>query len=688
MTHEFTLDERVLRFFKEFRDEEDRPKYINYIRALPEIEDKTVPVYFEDIFYFDSELAKIVSDEPDRFIDTAKDMVMEILKIERPVEASSISRDSIYIAILGESPGYSIKIRDISSRYLNKLVTIYGLLIKVSQVYSIPIKAVFQCPRCGETQTLNRESVLHKISRPRCSHHKNIRMELVKERTVFNDVQTARIQEKPDELPPGQIPRFIDILLAYPMIDKAYPGDVVKVTGVLDLRKRGGRESYEYDFVLRVISIESREKEAMEVVITKKEEEEFRRLAREEGFYDKLIRSIAPSIYGYKDVKEAILLSLIGGEDRELRDGTRIRGKIHLLLIGDPGVAKSQLLKYAAYIAPKGIYTSGRGSTAAGLTAAVIKEAGGGMSLEAGAVVLADMGICAIDEIDKMRNEDRVALHEAMEQMTVSISKGGIVATLNARTTIIAAANPVDGVYNPYKTLKDNINLPVTLLSRFDLIRLMRDELRTDLDIKLTEHMLKARESEEPYEDTFDPDFMRKYIAYARRIKVHMTREAFEKLQQYFINLRASASQQEETLSIPITPRQFEALIRLAEASAKAHLRNFVSVEDAEIAINQMNLFLGQLALNMETGTIDSTLITAGVSARRASKYGVVASKLKELQMERGNKPVPEEELIARIVKDTTLKDPVEIRRIIDKLKIEGVILEPQPGFYKLVRDI
>ncbi len=688
MTHEYTLNERVLRFFKEFRDEDGRPKYINIVRALPEVDEKVVPIDFDDIFYFDSELAKIVSDEPDNFMDVARETVLEILKIERPVEATGLDKESIHISIVGEAPGYSIRIRDISSKYLNKLVTIYGLLIKVSQVYSIPVKAVFQCPRCGETQILGRDNILERISRPRCTQHKNVRMELLREGTVFTDVQSARIQEKPDELPPGQIPRFIDIILVYPMIDKAYPGDVVKVTGVLDLKKRGGRDVYEYDFVLRVINIESREKEAMEIVITRKEEEEFRRLARDPGFYDKLIRSIAPSIYGYRDIKEAILLSLIGGEDRELRDGTRIRGKIHLLLVGDPGVAKSQLLKYAAYIAPKGIYTSGRGSTAAGLTAAVIKEAGGGMSLEAGAVVLADMGICAIDEIDKMRNEDRVALHEAMEQMTVSISKGGIVATLNARTTIIAAANPVDGVYNPYKTLKDNINLPITLLSRFDLIRLMRDELRTDLDIKLTEHMLKARESEEPYEDTFDPDFMRKFIAYARRLKVSMTREAFEKLQQYFISLRSSASQQEESLSIPITPRQFEALIRLAEASAKAHLRTYVSVEDAEIAINQMNLFLGQLALNMETGTIDSTLITAGVSARRASKYGVVASKLKEMQMERGNKPVPEEELVARIVRDTALKDPVEIRRIIDKLKIEGVILEPQPGFYKLVRDI
>ena len=686
MSTEIALEEKIIDFLKKYRDEDGKPKYIEAINALLALEKKVIEINFDDLITHDRDLAKMLSDEPEEFIDACKKAVYTILKIERPLDYQDIQPETINIIISGEEPGYPIKLRDISSRYLGKLITINGLLVKVSQLYTIPIRAIYKCSICGGEISVDRKTLLDRIDRPRCPEHRNARVQLVKDKTIFMDIQYARIQERPDELPPGQIPRFIDITITDAMIDRAYPGDIVKIVGILDIRQRRIRDQQDFDFILIVVNIESKEKE-VEIRITKKEEEEFKRLAREEGFYDKLVRSIAPSIYGYKDIKEAILLSLIGGEDRELRDGTKIRGKIHLLLVGDPGVAKSQLLKYAAMIAPKGIYTSGRGSTAAGLTAAVIKESGGGMSLEAGAVVLADMGICSVDEIDKMRNEDRVALHEAMEQMTVSISKGGIVATLNARTTIIAAANPVDGIYNEYKTLKDNVNLPITLLSRFDLIRVMRDEISPDRDVKLTQHIYLSRESEEPFEDTFTSDFLRKFIAYARKLKVKITEEAFKTLQEYFIKLRAAASSSDEIQSIPITPRQFEALIRLTEASAKAHLREVATVEDAEIAIRQMNAYLMQVALDRATGTIDVTQISVGVPTRRASKPGTVLSILTEMSRERGGM-VAEEDLINRIVKETQLKDVDEIRRIIDRLKSEGVIIEPSPGFYKPVRGL
>ncbi len=242
-------------------------------------------------------------------------------------------------------------------------------------------------------------------------------------------------------------------------------------------------------------------------------------LAKDPWIHRKIINSIAPSIYGYEHVKEAIMYLLFGGVPKTLTDIT-IRGEINALFVGDPGTAKSQLLQYVARIAPRGLYTSGRGTTAAGLTAAVIREKGGGMSLEAGALVLADKGIACIDEMDKMRQEDRVAIHEAMEQHTVSVAKGGIVATLNARTAILAAANPSLGRYEPHRTVAENISLPVTILSRFDLIFVLRDTPDKEIDSKMSEHILEIhRKGTPPTETPIPPDLLRKYISYAKTIK-------------------------------------------------------------------------------------------------------------------------------------------------------------------------
>ena len=684
-----TLSDEIYEFLSNFRDENGRYRYREQVRDILAYEVKTYRIYFDDLKYSNINLAREFMEHPYDTLDAAKDAVLRLASVEKPLEAEKLSKDDIYVEIVGDDVGYTVKLRDISSKYIGKLITVRGLLVKVSQIYSIPTIAVYQCPGYREPIRFVRKRISEGLE-PENILGKSIKIKqckLVKEETKFTDIQYARIQERPDELPPGQIPRFLDVILEKPLIDKAYPGDFVKIIGVLDIIPREGkRRTEEYEFRLIANHIESKGKEAFEVRLSRNDEKEIRKKASEPGFYQKLIRSFAPSIYGYDDIKEALLLSLIGGEDKILPDGTRIRGRIHILLVGDPGVAKSQLLKYVAMVAPKGIYTSGRGSTAAGLTAAVLKEAGGGMSLEAGAVVLADMGVCAIDEIDKMRPEDRVALHEAMEQQTVSISKGGIIATLNARTTIIAAANPVDGVYNPYKPLVENVNLPVTLLSRFDLILLVRDEFNEEKDRRLIEHMIKARTSGEPYRDTFDIDFLRKFIAYASKIRVELTDEASKELMNYFMNMRRIASTSEESKVVPITPRQFEALIRLAEASAKAHLRDKVSVEDAKIAIKLMDLYLRSAALDVSTQQPDVSIIMTGVPAKRASKLATVLNVLRMLEKERGGEPVSEDEWIEKVITTTHIKDTNEIIEIIEKLKNASIIYEPTPGHYKTVR--
>jgi len=680
---------KFYQFFLEFKDmRTGERKYRERIMELANQPRayKHLNVEFVDIVIHDSSLALELSQNPWEIIPYIQIAAHEALKILQPIEAEKIKPDEIHIAIRGEGAGDELKLREISSAYIGKLISVQGLLVKLSQVYTRIFEGVYRCTNCNREEVIKADRIGETPRPPQyCPYENNKRrrFEVISEKSRFKDVQFARIQERPEELPPGQIPRFIDIILEEPLIDVAFPGDYVRIVGILDLEPSKAGDG-RYQFKIVALSMESLGKEAIEVELTESDIQRLKELSKEEGFYDRILDSFSPSIYGYKHIKEALLLAIIGASSRELPDGTKIRGKIHVLLLGDPGVAKSQLLKYAASIAPKGIYTSGRGSTAAGLTAAVIKDQGGGMSLEAGAVVLADMGICAIDEIDKMRPEDRVAIHEAMEQMTVSVSKGGIIATLNARTTILAAANPKHGRYNPNISFIENINLPSTLISRFDIIHLMRDKPDPDRDRRLIEHMVEARTSQRPYEGIFDPLFLKKYILYARTIKPKLTEEASRKLMEFYRRMRLQYDEEYEAM--PITPRQFEALLRIAEASAKAHLREEITEEDAEIAINQVSRILREVATDVETGKIDVTLLTTGTAGKRASKTETILSIIREMDRESEGQQLYIEEVVQRVVQKTRIKDPVEVENIINRLADEGVLYKPHPNTIKLVK--
>ncbi|MEM3628827.1 MAG: minichromosome maintenance protein MCM, partial [Candidatus Bathyarchaeia archaeon] len=392
----------------------------------------------------------------------------------------------------------------------------------------------------------------------------------------------------------------------------------------------------------------------------------------------RIINSIAPSIYGYEHVKEAIMYLLFGGVPKTLPD-ISIRGELNVLLVGDPGTAKSQLLQYVARIAPRGLYTSGRGTTAAGLTAAVIREKGGGMSLEAGALVLADKGIACIDELDKMRPEDRVAIHEAMEQHTVSVAKGGIVATLNARTAILAAANPALGRYEPRRTITENISLPVTILSRFDLIFVLRDVPNKEVDGKMSEHILEIhRRGSNPVEPPIPTDLLRKYISYAKSIKPVLTDDALRRIKDFYLTMR-SASESEGS-PIAITARQLESLIRLAEARARAALRTEVLAEDAEAAITIMKRSLEEVGIDLSSHKIDIDLIMTGKPKSLRDKLQILLSVLAEMEREIGM--VEKAALINRLEAEYNIPRN-EIERLIAQLQREGTIYEPREGFLK-----
>ena len=308
-----------------------------------------------------------------------------------------------------------------------------------------------------------------KLKRPEkceaCDESRNL--EFDRQKTEYVDIQNMKIQELPEELPPGQIPQSYDVIVTHDMINAVRPGDRVTLTGIPEsfpeTNPSMGRGTFKIQVTCNYVEIIGKGPEQME--ISKEEEEKIKSLASSPGIYQDLVRSVAPAIMGNDIQKEAILLSLVGSQSIVLPDETRIRGNINILMVGDPGIAKSQMLKFASQASPRGLYASGRMSTAAGLTAAVVKDKNNLMSLEAGVVVLADQGLAAIDEFEKLDANDRSALHEQMESQCVTIAKGGFYAILNARTAIIAAANPTLGMYNPYKEFLENISLPPPLLT-------------------------------------------------------------------------------------------------------------------------------------------------------------------------------------------------------------------------------
>jgi replicative DNA helicase Mcm len=506
--------------------------------------------------------------------------------------------------------------------------------------------------------------------------------DFIQEESTFIDSQDLRIQERPEDLPPGQLPRTLHVkLVGGEIVDVARPGDHVSIVGIVRaVSPTLPRVGKFRTFILHVDanSIEVLGKEPEIAIPSPEEEEKILELAKDAWIHRKIMNSIAPSIYGYDHIKEALMYLLFGGVPKSLPDIT-IRGEMNALLIGDPGTAKSQLLQYVARIAPRGLYTSGRGTTAAGLTAAVIREKGGGMSLEAGALVLADKGIACIDEMDKMRPEDRVAIHEAMEQHTVSVAKGGIVATLNARTAILAAANPALGRYEPHRNIAENISLPVTILSRFDLIFVIRDVPNKEIDDKMSEHILEIhKKGLSPVEPPIASELLRKYISYAKGIKPVLTKEALQRLKDFYLAMR-SASESEGS-PVAITARQLESLVRIAEARARAALRKEVSAEDAEAAIAIMKRSLEEVGIDVSSYKIDIDILMTGKPKSMRDKLQIIISTLMTMEKETGM--VEKTALLNEL--ETKYKVPIaEGERLLGQLLREGTIYEPREGYVK-----
>ena len=673
-----SVEQSFTQFIEDFTDKQGEFKYDQRISELAVKGAKSFVIDFTDLYSFDMDLAQLILENPEANTSIFTTVIRSKLRTRDPIYAESLKRINIrYRNLPADAP-----LRKIGADHIGRLVMLHGIIVRASSITPLVLRATFMCPVCGELNHIEQSG--QTLQKPQkclaCDNRKNF--ELVTRESVFIDNQLVTIQERPEDLPPGQLPRSIHVELKDDLVDVARPGDRITLTGFIKLVPRYGRggelRTFDINIEASYCEVSGRDSELLE--LSPEDEAEILEIAKDPFVYQKLLNSIAPSIYGYDHIKESVLYLLLGGVEKDFED-VKIRGDINVLLVGDPGTAKSQMLGFAAKVAPRGLMTTGRGSTAAGLTAAVVKEGGtGNFVLEAGALVLADKGICCIDEIDKMREEDRGAMHPAMEQQIVPIAKGGIVATLNARCSILAAANPTLGRYNPYQTIAQNITLPVTLLSRFDIIFILRDTPDTQMDIEMAGHILRLHRDLTTTAPPLDMALMRKYISYAKRVQPRLTDPVVERFQDFYVKMRNASVEGGEASAVAITARQLESLVRMAESRARAHLRDEVTIEDAEGAINLMQKSLEQVGIDVTTGQIDIDILYSGKPRSLQNQLQKVLQVIGE--MERVSGSVKETDLYESLNTDFGINRS-EAARFLSVLMKDGTIFMPRPGYYR-----
>ena len=522
---------------------------------------------------------------------------------EGPIPVELTRRYELHI--LPREGGKVSAMRGVKADDVGSLVTLRGLITRVTDVAPLVQVVTYICTTCGwETyQSINDRTFTPLKDCPStvCGQdRKKGHLTLQTRGSKFVKYQAVKLQELPSEVPVGNIPRSLNLRLYGDLCRTCKPGDEVTLSGIFlptpYTGYRAVRAGLTADVYVEVTHLTPAKQQYTEIELTPDVMEEVETRAREADVYEQLAASIAPEIYGHVDVKKALLLLMVAGVSKEMDDGVKIRGDINVLLMGDPGVAKSQLLKHIAHIAPRGVYTTGKGSSGVGLTAAVLRDpVTGDMSLEGGSLVLADKGVCCIDEFDKMEEGDRTAIHEVMEQQTVSIAKAGITTTLNARTAVVAAANPVYGRWDKRKSLEANLGLPTSLLSRFDLSFIILDRAQMQNDLDLAAHVTHVHMTSEPRPSRYPPltsAFLRSYIAYSRRYAPYVPRALQEEIVGHYLALRkdddhhlsASTSAANNRQRF-VTPRSLLSILRLAQAHARLHLQKAVRAVDIGEAI-------------------------------------------------------------------------------------------------------
>lgn len=676
------IEDKFIDFYNSYYVGEINEMYVSYPQK------RAVYIDIKNVEKFDNELANELLEKPDLILPNASSALARLspsaIDPAKPVYARFYGIESTSMPL----------IQDVGSDNIGKLLTLDSLIVKRSEIIPMVHLGVFRCTLC---QTVVKIEVDRDNVPEVCPSCKRRSLRQVNEESQFINLQRIAVQDPLEKLK-GSTPTWnLEIWLADDMVNTVMPGDRIDVTGVLRIRPRrnvrGKQEKALFTMFLEAISVKPKQKEFTELDISSDEVKAIIELSKDPHIFDKIAQSIAPSIYGYDEIKKAAALQLFGGTpDKLLVDGGLIRSDIHMLLIGDPGSAKTRLLQAVKEIVPKGIYVSGKSTTAAGLTASAERDefSEGGWSLRAGALVLGSGGLVCIDEFDKISDDDKGALLEAMESQTISIAKAGIVARFNAKTSIFAAANPKFGRFEPNVYPAEQFDIPPTLISRFDLIFPIKDVMDVEQDKNIARHILVQHKAageqiaemeniEQVAQAPIPAELLRKYVAYARRnLKPRLTEEASTKIQSYYVELRQIGLKQG---AVPMTPRQIEGLVRLAEASAKAKLTELVSVRDAEVAITLFNYMLNTLAVD-RSGRKDIDILLTSMPKEKVDKINAIMGIIRDLEEKEKYASITrvyEEAEKAGIDRSTAM-------RYVNELERSGDLYVPKPGIVKIVR--
>ncbi|NYZ75503.1 minichromosome maintenance protein MCM [Candidatus Micrarchaeota archaeon] len=683
--------EEVVTQFEQFFDSSMRRQLTELASAYPE--KRSLEVDFAELEKFNTDLADGLLVNPDEYISAARKALANSSQAYLPASVQGEAKKFQPHVRVKNLRYPEVSVQFLGSEHLNKLVKVDGVVSWITQISPCMKTAVWECLHCEHKEKTFTDK--HTIKQPRvCSACARSNFKLVEESSEFINIQRANMQDLVENLRGNAPTTHVELWMEDDIVNRIAPGEKVTISGILRLRpvKEGKGQSSGHSSVyakfLDVVHLEKKEEDFEELEVTPEEETRIIELSKDKKLYEKIVKSIAPGIFGYDEMKQSIALQLFGGTPNKfLPDGQRIRNDVHVLLIGDPGTSKSTLLSYVSRLAPKCIMVGGKSASSVGLTASAEKdEITGGWILKAGAMVLANGGMVCVDELDKMNDEDRGAMHQSMEQQIISVAKAGLITQFQSRTSVLAAANPKHGRFDPNALPAQQFDLSPTLLSRFDLIFPIRDVLDESQDRKIASHILLghklAAEKQKPEDDSpvmpaIPIDFLRKYIAFARKnIFPILSQEASDKIKEFYLEMRRMGKQQN---NYPITARYIEGIIRLSEASAKVRLSQVVEVQDAERAIALQQFVLKEVFMDKDTGRIDSDIISIGQPKSKIDKMRTILSIIGVLEKKFDQVDIDD------VVKDAddAAIDNQTCRRIIDDLLRQGELFSPKPGYIK-----
>ena len=667
--------------------------YLEGCGAVPPLDaatismDGCITVSLNDLYQYNPDLVKWITEDSDTAYRWITEKATDLMRIRIPEVLEGCEAEVHVVGHPHETP-----LRLVRSGQLGRMVSASGVVVKITQTEPKLVKARYICRQCEKYSTMQPQSYQYReepteTKCPICGGRKGWIFDST--RSVYVDSQKLKLQEAPETLPPGQMPCIFIYEIQGLLCGSLNPGDRVRLTAILDAAmKAKGNPERTLEIYGRCLGIEYLTEDAEDLECSAEEAKQFSDMAKTRDMFQAVTDSIAPSLYGLHEEKKCVAAYLMGGEAKEQED-TRIRGDVSVLLCGDPGLGKSQLLRFASKASPRGIFTTGQGSSAAGLTAAVVKDKDIGFSLEAGALVLADKGHCQIDELEKMNDNDRRAIHPAMEQQIIPIAKAGINTTLNARCGIMAAANPKDGRYNPYLTVVQNINLEASLLNRFDLIRIMRDIPDEERDTALTRHLLRVHSGEQ-VETPLSLRELRKYIAYCRKhIQPDLPAEVGDELEKYYKGLRRASGSDiadPKQPTIMITPRQFESCIRVTEAVARARLHEVATEDDALTALAIIESSMEQVGVDPTTGERNIDSYMTGKPRGQQQKMELLRNIIYEMQCESTEGVCDYQTLLGKVTEKGLFRTG-ELRKFVDQLLIEDTT-EPVTGKLKILKPM